>query len=240
MKFKKTSAALLIAGLTVAGSSYAFANEAIFPPSDDQNEENSSEQTVTNATVETNSSVETTSDTASIDQTEEDPTNKEAEPSSEAKEETNNDELTEKTEFPEIPEGYTAGNLIALKQAYENAGNENAKAAILRNAQRAIEKFEEKHGTTKDDTTKEVQVELELVGTIEPGETAIQFEEEASTTTVKQETNETNVNSDVNKKSLKEQQKLEKKALKEEHKTEKQALKAEHKAEKQAAKNNKE
>ena len=34
-KFKKTTSALLVAGLTVAGSSYAWANEAIFNSEDE-------------------------------------------------------------------------------------------------------------------------------------------------------------------------------------------------------------
>ncbi len=38
MKLKKTTAALLVAGLTVAGSSYAWANEAIFKQEDEQKE----------------------------------------------------------------------------------------------------------------------------------------------------------------------------------------------------------
>ncbi len=65
-------------------------------------------------------------------------------------------------EFPEIPEGYTAGNLVALKQAYENAGSENAKKAILKNAHKAIAKFEAKHGSKEDKEKAEIKVELEL------------------------------------------------------------------------------
>ncbi|WP_224654513.1 hypothetical protein, partial [Escherichia coli] len=51
---------------------------------------------------------------------------------------------TDENELPEIPEGYTAGNLAALAKAYENAGNQNAKAAIKRNMERSIAKWESK------------------------------------------------------------------------------------------------
>ena len=51
---------------------------------------------------------------------------------------------TENSVLPKIPEGYTAGNLDALGNAYEKVQNPTAKASIKRNMERSIEKWENK------------------------------------------------------------------------------------------------
>ena len=52
--------------------------------------------------------------------------------------------------LPEIPEGYNAGNLDALGKAYEKVQNPTAKAAIKRNMERSIEKWENKQPETRN------------------------------------------------------------------------------------------
>ena len=117
----------------------------------------------------------------------------------------------------------------------------------LKNALKAIAKFEAKYGETKisTETKAEIQVKLELIGIKNPGETTIQpvLQEQpkvVSETIVKAEnqtsSKETEVQQNTDKKSLKEEQKTEKKALQEEHKAEMKALKEEHKAENKALK----
>lgn len=250
MKLKKTTAAILVAGLTVAGSSLAFANETVFKtdevkdeiaaevttaadikpvvmdPSKVLEDDTSTENDATNEeTLEEDTIKDDSTEEASVD-------NKETDVAKETdkKDEDNKNEAS-KSEFPEIPEGYTAGNLVALKQAYENAGNENAKQAILKNAERAIEKFNAKHGSKDQAEKSEVKVNVELIGIQKAGESII---EPVKKETVIQ-TEETTVKTE-NKVSTKQQQKAEEKALKEKHKAEKKALKAEHKAEKKNGK----
>ncbi|MFY3792044.1 hypothetical protein ACOQFO_10250 [Ureibacillus sp. MALMAid1270] len=261
-KFKKTTAALLVAGLTVAGSSYAWANEAIFNSEDetaaDVTTATEIEPVVTlvpsnNESEETTIEDETTSPESLVEETTEESTNEdttieEFEVTTEDQDEETESakEVTKDNEFPEIPEGYTAGNLAALKQAYENAGSENAKQAILKNALKAIAKFEAKYGETKisTETKAEIQVKLELIGIKNPGETIQPVLQEqpkvVSETIVKAEnqtsSKETEVQQNTDKKSLKAEQNTEVKALQEEHKAEMKALKEEHKAENKALK----
>ncbi|CAM5179540.1 hypothetical protein UACE39S_03559 [Ureibacillus acetophenoni] len=247
----------------MAGSSYAWANEAIFNSEDetvaDVTTATEIEPVVTlvpsnNESEETTNEDETTSPESLVEETTEESTNEDTtiEENEVTTEDQNEEtksakEVTKDNEFAEIPEGYTAGNLAALKQAYENAGSENAKQAILKNALKAIAKFEAKYGETKisTETKAEIQVKLELIGIKNPGETTIQpvLQEQpkvVSETIVKAEnqtsSKETEVQQNTDKKSLKEEQKTEKKALQEEHKAEMKALKEEHKAENKALK----
>ena len=120
MKFKKTGAALLVATMTVTGASYAWANENLFDTVD-LNKVLDQKETETVEVPKTS-----TPDTVTPVVTTGDTVGMDI----------------------DIPEGYNAGNLVALSKAYENAGNETAKAAIKRNAERAIAKFEAKQVET--------------------------------------------------------------------------------------------
>ncbi|SOC37385.1 DUF2756 domain-containing protein [Ureibacillus acetophenoni] len=261
MKLKKTTAAILVAGLTVAGSSLAFANDTIFK-ADEEKEEISAEVTTAadiqpgvimdpsevlkdSTQKDDSTNDETLEVTTKDDSTKDDSTEEATEDNKETdvvketdKEDEDHKNETSKSEFPEIPEGYTAGNLVALKQAYENAGNENAKQAILNNAKRAIAKFKEKHDSKE---VADLKVKLELVGIQKPGETIIEPVKQ-ETVIPSQETTKTEneiiskEEQKIEKKELKEQQKAEKKELKEQQKAEKKELKEQQKAEKKAAK----
>ncbi len=227
MKLKKTTAALLVAGLTVAGSSYAWANETILKPIEGQTDSETEltttveiEPVVTLDPLENESEESATLVSADEDTKVENNTTVEGSKENE----------TTQNEFPEIPEGYTAGNLVALKQAYENAGSENAKQAILKNAHKAIAKFKAKNGLIEAEKETEIKVDLELVGEIQPGETIIE-----PVNLVTDETSVTSTGTTVKTEQqilTKDQQKAEKKALKAQQKAEKNALKAEKKASK--------
>lgn len=184
MKFKKTGAALLVATITVAGSSYAWANENLFDTVD-LNEVLNKKETETLEAPKTS-----TPNTATP-------------------------VVTEELDI-EIPEGFPVGNLAALSKAYENAGNETAKAAIKRNVERAIAKFkaEQTEHKTVNPVVKPVKEEP----------------------VVKHPTNETKHATKEERKALQQKQKEERKALQAEHKEEKKALEEEHKAEKQEKK----
>lgn len=221
LKFKKTSAALLVATMTVAGSSYAWADENLFEPNEESTEtaivENTDDTSNTSEDVTINSDEETT------------------EANEETSTETTEDDQTETTdiEFPEIPEGYPAGNLVALKQAYENAGNATAKAAIVRNAERAIAEFEAKQEALKNEETTTIEINDDVVEQTQPKEETVTEQPTTKapvvkTPTVKEE-----------RKELKVEQKTERKALQEEHKIEKKELVNQQKSEKQANKENK-
>ncbi|QUG40536.1 hypothetical protein KD050_14685 [Psychrobacillus sp. INOP01] len=148
----------------------------------------------------------------------------------------------------EIPEGYTAGNLAALSKAYENAGNETAKAAIKRNAERAIAKFEAKQAeVTETPKQEEPKTEDPIVQppVSEQPKTEVPVTETPVVEPVKEEPvvkqpiKETKQAAKEERKALQQEQKEERKALQAEHKEEKKAMKEEHKAEKQENKKNK-
>ena len=216
MKFKKTGAALLVATMTVTGAGYAWANENLFDTVDLNDVLKSKE-------AETVEAPETATPEASTP------------PATE-----------EKVALDiEIPEGYTAGNLAALSKAYENAGNEKAKAAIKRNAERAFAKFEAEQAEVPDapkpeepkpeepKKVKEVPVEDKQV------EEKPVVEQPVEEPVVKQPVKDTKHAEKAERKALQQEQKEERKALQEAHKAEKKALKEEHKAEKQQNKKNK-
>lgn len=245
MKFKKTGVAILAASLTIAGSSFALADENLFKSADETTEitTNESLDTTTDVTTEENTTTEQ-SDTNVVDVSDlitESEENKETEDTgatevveptedtTESEAETTSEDNNKVSKFPEIPAGYTAGNLVALKQAYENAGNDTAKAAIVRNAERAIAKFEAKQAAKKQETTTD---ETKAPATKPILEETTKQATKTQVKTLKEEHKQ-------EKKELREKQKEEKQALKAEHKSELEALKPNHNAEKQAGKNKK-
>lgn len=224
MKFKKTGAALLVATMTVTGASYAWANENLFDTVD-LNEVLNQKETETVEAPKTS-----TPDTVTPVVTTGDSVGLDI----------------------EIPEGYTAGNLAALSKAYENAGNETAKAAIKRNAERAIAKFEAKQAETTEPikeeeakqedpivqppVTEQPKTEEPVAET--PVEEPVKEEPVEEKPVVEQPKKETKQAEKEERKALQQEQKEERKALQAEHKEEKKALKEEHKAEKHENKKN--
>ncbi|MCK1995753.1 hypothetical protein MPH47_00715 [Psychrobacillus psychrodurans] len=224
MKFKKTGAALLVATMTVTGASYAWANENLFDTVD-LNEVLNQKETETVEAPKTS-----TPDTVTPVVTTGDSVGLDI----------------------EIPEGYTAGNLAALSKAYENAGNETAKAAIKRNAERAIAKFEAKQAETTEPikeeepkqeapivhppVTEQPKTEEPVAET--PVEEPVKVEPVEEKPVVEQPKKETKQAEKEERKALQQEQKEERKALQAEHKEEKKALKEEHKAEKHENKKN--
>lgn len=224
MKFKKTGAALLVATMTVTGASYAWANENLFDTVD-LNEVLNQKETETVEAPKTS-----TPDTVTPVVTTGDSVGLDI----------------------EIPEGYTAGNLAALSKAYENAGNETAKAAIKRNAERAIAKFEAKQAETTEPikeeepkqedpivqppVTEQPKTEEPVAET--PVEEPVKEEPVEEKPVVEQPKKETKQAEKEARKALQQEQKEERKALQAEHKEEKKALKEEHKAEKHENKKN--
>lgn len=219
MKFKKTGAALLVATMTVTGAGYAWANENLFDTVDLNDVLKSKE-------AETVEAPKTVTPEASTP------------PATE-----------EKVALDiEIPEGYTAGNLAALSKAYENAGNEKAKAAIKRNAERAIAKFEAEQAEVpnapkpeepKPEEPKQEEPVKEAPVEDKPVEEKPVVEQPVDKPVVKQPVKDTKHAEKAERKALQQEQKEERKALQEAHKAEKKALKEEHKAEKQQNKKNK-
>lgn len=215
MKFKKTGAALLVATMTVTGASYAWANENLFDTVD-LNKVLNQKETETVEVPKTS-----TPDTVTPVVTTGDTVGMDI----------------------EIPEGYNAGNLVALSKAYENAGNENAKAAIKRNAERAIAKFEAKQAETPKPIKSEepIQTEPKKEDPIVQPPVMEQPKTEkpvTETPVVKPVEKEPVVKATEKqaKKEIKQAEKEERKALQQEHKEERKALQAEHKEEKNALK----
>lgn len=214
MKFKKTGAALLVATMTVTGASYAWANENLFDTVD-LNKVLNQKETETVEVPKTS-----TPDTVTSVVTTGDTVGMDI----------------------EIPEGYNAGNLVALSKAYENAGNENAKAAIKRNAERAIAKFEAKQAETPKPIKSEepIQTEPKKEDPIVQPPVMEQPKTEkpvTETPVVKPEKEPVVKETEKQaKKEIKQAEKEERKALQQEHKEERKALQAEHKEEKNALK----
>lgn len=192
-KWKQTGAALLIAGLTVTGTSYAWADEKASETLDLRQLGKGSTTDVADNSTET---VEL--------------------PKVES--EDNEDKATaeEETVLPEIPEGYTAGNLVALAKAYEQVQNPTAKASIKRNMERSIEKWENK------------QPELE---TPEQPETVVPEQPE-----VKEEAVEEEAPVKEEKPAKVKQEKAPQAQLNAQHKAQREELKATQKAEREALK----
>lgn len=196
--WKKAGAAVLVAGLTISGASYVWADEKAREPIDlSQLKEEASDKVSTDTQEEV-----TTPDTT------EEPKNDDT-----AKEiETSKDSAT--IELPKIPEGYDAGNLAALAKAYEKVQNPTAKAAILRNMERAIAKWEAKQGIPV------------------PPAQPVFVEQTPEKPTEEEPANEERKDVKSQREMLKVEHKVKWEALKTEHKTERETLKAEWKAEK--------
>lgn len=219
-KWKQTSVALLIAGLAVAGTSYALADEKEAEVIElTQPEKESTTNLVKDSTETVKLPVEGIVDEElKIEKIVED---KATEPTVATEE-----KAVVENVLPETPEGYTAGNLEALGKAYEKVQNPTAKAAIKRNMDRSVEKWENKQLETK--TSEQPKLEApQQPETKVPEQAKIKEEKE----TVKQEAT---LKQDQPAKVEKE--KAPQAQLNEEHKKQRQELKANQKAEREAIK----
>ncbi|MFS0690082.1 hypothetical protein AB1K89_12690 [Sporosarcina sp. 179-K 8C2 HS] len=233
--WKKTGAALLIAGLTVSGTGYALADNGIVrdltTPSKEESLQNL--EVVVEPVKEVVETTDTETDANKDADTE---TNNITDPKTETDKEdgaevSGKEEATE-NELPEIPEGYTAGNLAALAKAYEQAGSPTAKAAIKRNMERSIAKWESKQPVAE---TPEEEIKEEAPDTEDTAKVETPVKEEAP---VKEEkpakVKEKNPQAELNAKH-----KQQKEELKAAQKAEREALKAERKAAKEQQKQEK-
>lgn len=202
-KWKQTGAALLIAGLTVTGTSYAWADEKTFESLDLRQLGKNSTADVVEGSTET------------VEMPKKDSVVKE-------------DKATEAEEsvLPEIPEGYTARNLVALAKAYEQVQNPTAKTSIKRNMERSIEKWENKQAEAE--TGEQTGLE-----TPEQPETVEPVKQEAPT---KQEKPAKVKQEKAPQAQLNAQYKEQRQELKATQKAEREALKAERKATKEQQK----
>jgi hypothetical protein len=237
-KWKKTGAALLIAGLTISGTGYALADGGKVTEVIDLSE--LGKDTVEEAPVSPVREVVKVDDKEKENviaaETEEDvttDTDKEDGTTESDKEEATE---TDKNELPEIPEGYTAGNLAALAKAYEKAGNPTAKAAIKRNMERSIAKWESKQPvveTPEEEVKEEAPVTEEPAKVEEPAkEEAPVKEEKPAEVKKKNPQAELNAKHKVQREELKAAQKAEHEALKVERKAAKEQQKQEKKEKK--------
>ena len=145
-KWKKTGAALLIAGLTVTGTSYAWADEK-------------ATQTIDLSQLGKDSTSEVVEDsTKTVEFPKVKSVVKEDETDELVKEDKATETETEGTVLPDVPEGYTAGNLEALGKAHEKVQNPTAKAAIKRNMERSIEKWENKQSEAETNEQPEIEI----------------------------------------------------------------------------------
>lgn len=210
-KWKQTGAALLIAGLTVTGTSYAWADEKANEPIDlSQLGKNSTTNVVEDST-------------GKLELPKVESVSKEDETDKEVKEvkEVNEDKATEIEEsvLPEIPERYTAGNLVALGKSYEKVQNPTAKASIKRNMERSIEKWENKQLETETPEQPEVKEEaVKLEAPVKQDKPAIVKQEKAPQA-------ELNAQHKEQRQELKVNQKVEREALKADKEQQKQAKK---------------
>ncbi|WP_262176982.1 hypothetical protein [Saccharococcus sp. Marseille-Q5394] len=242
-RWKKTGAALLIAGLTIGGTSYALADggkvtEIIDLSQLNEDKVEKSRVSPVREIVETDDK-ETNNVTASITDQEIAATETDKKDgTSESKKE----EATEsdKNELPEIPEGYTAGNLAALAKAYEQAGSPTAKAAIKRNMERSIAKWESKQPVVeapKEEVKETAPVTEETPKVEEPKEKQVTEkapvqDEKPANVKAKNPQAELNAKHKEQKETLKAAQKAEREALKEERKAAKELEKQEKKEKK--------
>ncbi|QNK88700.1 hypothetical protein H7992_02720 [Sporosarcina sp. resist] len=207
-KWKQTGAVLLIAGLTVTGTSYAWADEKANEPIDlSQLRKNSTTNVVEDPTGKLElPKVESVS--------KEDETDKEVK-------EVNEDKATEIEEsvLLEIPEGYTAGNLVALGKAYEKVQNPTAKASIKRNMERSIEKWENKQLETETPEQPEVTEEADKQ------EAPLKEDKPAKVKQEKAPQAVLNAQHKEQRQELKANQKVEREALKTERKADKEQQK---------------
>ncbi|HEX5564242.1 MAG TPA: hypothetical protein VFX34_04720 [Sporosarcina sp.] len=245
--WKKTGAALLIAGLTVSGTGYALADGGKVTEIIDLSklDENTVEETpvvpvkeveeTTDTETDVNEDADTETDNVTDSETDkEEGTETDKEDGSK---ESDQEEATETDELPEIPEGYTAGNLTALAKAYEQAGNPTAKAAIKRNMERSIAKWEAKQPvveTPEEEVKEEAPATEDTTKVEEPVKEEVPVQEEKpAKVKEKNPQAELNAKHKEQREELKTAQKAERDALKEERK----AAKEEQKQEKKEKKN---
>lgn len=238
-KWRKTGAALLIAGLTVSGTGYALADGGKVTEIIDLSELNKdaveeSPVTVDSPVKEVVEDVDTETDVDKEADTETDNvTDLEADKEDgTTKSDTEEATETDENELPEIPEGYTAGNLAALAKAYEQAGSPTAKASIKRNMERSIAKWESKQAVVE---TPEEEVKVEAPVTEDTAKVEEPVKEEAPV----QEEKPAKVKAKNPQAELNAKHKVQKEELKAAQKAERETLKAERKAAKELEKQEK-
>ncbi|MFS0577102.1 hypothetical protein AB1K83_15800 [Sporosarcina sp. 179-K 3D1 HS] len=235
-KWRKTGAAILIAGLTVTGTGYALATEKAEEPIDLDQLNADPEAVVIEmppVTVGTSDKEEVVLDEEIV--TDEEDTN--GEEGTDKDEVSKEDEVTEnESDLPEIPEGYTAGNLAALAKAYENVQNPTAKESIKRNMERSIAKWESKQPVTETPEQPESE-EKEQPKKETPEQPVVKEpvkeEKPVKAKPAKSPQAELNAKHKEEKEELKAAQKAEREALKAERKAEKEKQKQEKKENKQ-------
>lgn len=200
-KWKQTGAALLIAGLTVTGASYAWADEKAI-------------------------------ETIDLSQLGKDSTTDVVEDSTETVE-----VPKEESVLPEIPEGYTAGNLVALGNAYEKVQNPTAKASIKRNMER-FEKWENKQSETETSEQPKIEVPEQPEVKEEPvkQDAPVKQEPVKQEAPIKQEKPAKVKQEKAPQAELNAQHKEQRQELRVNQKVEREALKAESKADKEQQK----
>ncbi|WP_203249189.1 hypothetical protein [Sporosarcina beigongshangi] len=227
-KWKQTGAALLIAGLTITGTSYAWADEKAIEIIDLSQLGKDSTTDVADNSTET--------ETVELPKVESEDNEDKAE--DKAQEEVKEDEATteEESVLPEIPEGYTAGNLVALAKAYEQVQNPTAKASIKRNMERSIKKWESKQAEAETDEQPELETP-EQPETVVPAEQPEVKEEPVEEEAPVKEEKPTKVKQEkAPQAQLNAQHKAQREELKATQKAEREALKAERKANKEQQK----
>ncbi|MER2028701.1 MAG: hypothetical protein ABS935_18790 [Solibacillus sp.] len=231
-KWKQTSVALLIAGLAVTGTSYALADE----------KENQAIEVTQHEKELTTDLVKEPTETVQLPVDEKVETDKVVEEKATEEKVTEdnaaeNKEVKEKV-LPEVPEGYTAGNLNALGKAYEKVQNPTAKAAIERNMERSIEKWENKQSKTNEQPKVEVpeQPETEISEQNEVKQETVKQEvpsKQEQPAKVKQEKVEKTEKAPASQARLNSQQREQRQELKLTQKAEREALKEERKTNKE-------
>ena len=223
-KWEKTGAALLIAGLTVTGTSYAWADEKATKTIDLSQ---LGEDSTTDVVEDSTKTVEFPKEKSVVKEDETDELVKEDKATETATE-------TDGTMLPEVPEGYTAGNLEALGKAHEKVQNPTAKAAIKRNMERSIEKWENKQSEAETNEQPEIEIPEQQEVKEEPVEQEAPAKQEKPAK-VKQEKApqaELNAQHREQRQELNATQKEEREALKAERKAAKEQQKQEEKEKK--------
>lgn len=237
--WKKTGAALLIAGLTITGTGYALADEkeGVVIDLTQLGEETSTEAVEETPVVVDSPVKEVENDTETESGTDSETDKEDGSTEADKEDGTNEEEATEtdENELPEIPEGYTAGNLTALAKAYEQAGNPTAKAAIKRNMERSIAKWESKQPvaeTPEEEVKEEAPATEDTTKVEEPAKEETVTEEAPAKVKAKNPQAELNAKHKEQKDELKAAQKAEREDLKQERKAAKELEKQEKKEKK--------
>jgi len=230
-KWKKTGAALLIAGLTISGTGYALAEGGKVTEAIDLSQlgKDTVEEAPVSPVREVVKANDTDKDKVTATETDEKDVTKETDKEDGTTESDKEATETNKNDLPEIPEGYTAGNLAALAKAYEQAGSPTAKAAIKRNMERSIAKWESKH--PKVEAPKE-EVKVEASAT----EDAVKVEKPAKEETKVKEEKPAKMKEKNPQAQLNAKHKAEREEMKAVQKAEREAFKAQRKAAKELEK----